>query len=287
MKQVEPWQRSSGSESTTRKPQSVMLSFLGIYLHGQSSAIYSGSIIDVFARLGISVDAVRSTLTRMVSRGLLERHRRGRKMYFSVSDRGEKILTDGYRRIWESGAVVRNWNGKWTMVAFSLPNEGSQERHALRSRLIWAGFGLLQPGLWVAPDELDVTGIVEETGLAEFMTVMTGQPSAPTKPSEVIERAFDLSAIANNYYEFLKEWDSLNPWSIWPDDLARQVVLHVDWLQLVRQNPRLPADYLPKDWPIFRAEHVFQHLAQTLEPGSKAIADATFDMIPLSQRSHD
>lgn len=272
----------SNSESgTLRKPQSVMFSLLGLYLRGQSFAIYSGSIIDIFARVGISVDAVRSTLTRMVQRDLLARHRHGRKMYFSVTNRGEKVLTDGYRRIWESGAMIRDWDRQWTVVAFSLPNECRRERHELRSRLIWAGFGLLQPGLWVAPGQVDVAELIEEIGLAEFMSVMTARPATPTESSEIVIRAFDLAAIANRYDRFLVGWGSSVPWLDWPDDLARQLILHTDWLQLVRQNPRLPADYLPKDWPGFRAEHIFRSLAQKFEAEAGTIATSLFDMIAI------
>jgi len=272
----------SNSESNAlRRPQSVMFSFLGIYLRGQSSAIYSGSVIDVFARVNISVDAVRSTLTRMVKRDLLKRHRHGRKMYFSVTDWGEKILNDGYSRVWESGAVNRNWDGKWTVVAFSLPNECRHERHDLRSRLIWAGFGLLQPGLWVAPGHVEVSEMIDEVGLGEYMSIMTARPTTPTESSELVVRAFDLDSIANSYDRFLEGWDYSNPWLEWPDDLARQLILHTDWLQLVRRNPRLPADYLPTNWPAFRAEHIFHSLAQKFEPEAEAIAASLFDMIKV------
>ncbi|TAN22372.1 MAG: PaaX family transcriptional regulator [Actinomycetota bacterium] len=258
-----------------------MLSFLGLYLRGRSSAICSGSIIDIFARVGISEDAVRSTLSRMVGRGLLMRHKRGRKMYFGVTERGERILTDGFNRIWESGAVNRDWDETWTLVGFSLPNDCRRERHDLRSRLTWAGFGLLQPGLWIAPGKIQAADIVADLGLSEFVTVMVAKPETPTDSAEIVHRAFNLDTIALSYHTFLNNWDSSMPWSDWPDDLARQMILHTDWLQLVRRNPRLPADYLPKDWPAFRAEHVFHALAQKFEPEAESVAASLFDLIAL------
>ncbi len=266
-----------------RRPQSVMLSFLGLYLRDSSSAICSRSIIDIFGRLGISEDAVRSTLARMVRRELLMRHKRGRKMYFGVTERGERILVDGYNRVWETGAVNRDWDETWTVVGFSLPNDCRSERHDLRSSLIWAGFGLLQPGLWIAPGKVHVAEMVAELGLSEFVTVMFARPEAPTDAAEIVNRAFDLDTIATSYHNFLKNWDSSNPWLDWPDDLARQLLIHTEWLQLVRQNPRLPADYLPADWPAFRAEHVFQSLAQKFALEAESIAASLFDLIELSE----
>ncbi len=275
---------STGSNSDAgilRRPQSVMFSFFGIYLRGQSTAIYSGSIIEAFARVNISIEAVRSTLTRMVKRDLLCRHRHGRKMYFSATERGTKILNDGYSRIWKSGAVNRDWDGQWTAVAFSLPNESRHERHDLRSRLVWAGFGLLQPGLWIAPGVVNIEASIEEAGLSSYVSVMTARPVPPTQALELVTRAFDLDSIADRYNGFLQRWDSSNPWIEWPDDLARQLLLHTDWLQVVRQSPLLPADYLPSGWPAFRAEYVFQSLAQKFEPEADAIAASLFDTISL------
>ena len=272
----------ANQESVTfRRPQSVMLSFLGQYLRDSSSAICSGSIIAIFARLGISEDAVRSTLTRMVRRELLIRHKRGRKMYFGVTERGERILNDGYNRVWESGAVNWDWDETWTLVGFSLPNDCRRERHDLRSSLIWAGFGLLQPGLWVAPGKVQVADMVADLGLSDFVTVMIARPDTPTDSAEIVNRAFNLDTIATGYHNFLNNWDSPNPWHDWPDDLARQLIIHTDWLQLVRQNPRLPAAYLPADWPAFRAEHVFQTLAKKFELEAESIAASLFDLIEV------
>jgi phenylacetic acid degradation operon negative regulatory protein len=39
------------------------------------------------------------------------------------------------------------------------------------------------------------------------------------------------------------------------------LILHTDWLQLVRQDPHLPAALLAPDWPAIRAEELFRRLA--------------------------
>ncbi len=202
-------------------------------------------------------------------------------MYFGVTERGERILNDGYNRVWESGAVNWDWDETWTLVGFSLPNDCRRERHDLRSSLIWAGFGLLQPGLWVAPGKVQVADMVADLGLSDFVTVMIARPDTPTDSAEIVNRAFNLDTIATGYHNFLNNWDSPNPWHDWPDDLARQLIIHTDWLQLVRQNPRLPAAYLPADWPAFRAEHVFQTLAKKFELEGESIAASLFDLIEL------
>jgi hypothetical protein len=45
----------------------------------------------------------------------------------------------------------RHWDGRWTLLSFTLPEFWQRQRHELRTRLLWAGFGPLQGGLWIAP----------------------------------------------------------------------------------------------------------------------------------------
>jgi phenylacetic acid degradation operon negative regulatory protein len=258
-----------------------MLNFLGIYLLRRGTAVYSGSIIEVFDRVGISEEAVRSTLTRMVNRGLLTRHRQGRRVYFGLSARATEVLADGERRIWQTGAVNRDWDGNWTLVAFSMPDTRRSDRHDLRSQLIWAGFGLLQNGLWVAPGIKDAAGIVETLGLTENVTVFTAQHAKPTESEDLVHKAFDTGAIGARYQEFLDRWDVDEPLPSAPDDLVRQLILHTDWLELVRQDPHLPAEHLAKDWPAIRAEQVFRELAGQYHNTAAAIAAEVIDEIPL------
>ena len=69
---------------------------------------------------------------------VVERRRQGRKTYFGLTPHAVQVLTDGRDRIWRTGAVNRDWDGRWTMVGFSLPEAWSRERHDLRSRLMKA-----------------------------------------------------------------------------------------------------------------------------------------------------
>ncbi|MET0133969.1 MAG: PaaX family transcriptional regulator C-terminal domain-containing protein [Kibdelosporangium sp.] len=267
------------------RPQSLMFSFLGIYLLDKDTAVYSGSVIDVFERVGVSEDAVRSTLTRMVNRGLLTRHRQGRKVYFGLSERATDVLADGARRVWQTGAVNRDWDGNWTLVAFSLPDTRRSDRHDLRSQLIWAGFGLLQNGLWIAPGIKDAAAIADELGLAENVTVFTAQPAKPTESVDLMHKAFDTDAIAARYNEFLTRWGERKPLPSAPDDLARQLMLHTDWLHMVRQDPHLPAEHLAGDWPAIRAEQTFHDLAKAYQKTATAIAAEIMDAIPVPAAS--
>jgi phenylacetic acid degradation operon negative regulatory protein len=77
------------------RPQTLMLNLLGRYLLGRRTVVSAGSVIEVFARAGVGEHAARSTLARMVNRGMLTRQRHGRAMYFGLTAQAEQILHDG------------------------------------------------------------------------------------------------------------------------------------------------------------------------------------------------
>lgn len=264
------------------RPQSVMLSFLGLYLRGRDVAVSTGSLIEVLAGVGVGEEAVRSTVSRMVQRDLLARHRRGRKLYVGLTPRSEAVLADGHRRVWEEGAVNRSWDGTWTVVAFSLPDGRRSDRHELRSKLQWAGFGPLQGGLWVAAGRRDVVAVIEPLDLDGHLVVLGGETLEPTTPDEVVGRAFDTAALAAGYDAFLARWSApAAPGNELPDDLARQLLLHTDWLNAVRRDPYLPAQHLPASWPAIEAERVFRRLAGAWEAPAGREAARVLDLVEL------
>jgi phenylacetic acid degradation operon negative regulatory protein len=271
--------RDAAGAASALRPQSLMLSFLGIYVLGQGTAVFSRSVIDVFGRVGVSQQATRSTLTRMVKRDLLRRHRRGQRMYFGLTPRCDAVLREGQQRVWHTGVVNRDWDGNWTMLGFSLPENWQSQRHSLRSRLVWAGFGPLQSGMWVCPSRVNVPALVADLGLDSYLKVMVGRPAPPTGDSELINGAFDIPGIAARYQAFLHRWGGPQPLAGAPDDLARQLLLHAEWLQLIRKAPRLPAGYLPAEWPAIHAERLFERLAAAYADPAKAIASALLDTI--------
>lgn len=263
------------------RTQSLMLSFFGIHLLGQPVAVSSGSVIAVLEEVGVSEEAVRTTLNRMVKRGLLVRHRQGRRTYFGLTAHAAQVLADGRDRVWRTGAVNRDWDGQWTMVGFSLPEAWRRERHDLRSRLIWAGFGPLQNGLWVAAAPVDVREAVSGLGLEAYLRVFRATVASPTEVREVLEQAFDIAAIGARYRSFLDRWDRTDPVPGFPSELAGQLLLHTDWLGLVRQDPHLPAEHLPADWPAARAEAVFRGLARRWERPAAQVAAQLLDTLDL------
>lgn len=282
MSDISAAEAEAAGPSPRLRPQSLMLTVLGNYVLGRDIAVFSGSLIELLARLGVGEHAARSTLTRMVSRDLLSRHRRGRRMHFGLTPRSEEILLDGERRVWRLGAVNTDWDGRWTVLAFSMPESWQRVRHDLRARLTWAGFGSLGNGMWIAPSRVDVAPIVAELGLNEHVKVFSGRAEAPTDVAGMLRDAFDLDALAAGYRAFLERWDRPRPVPYAPDDLARYLWMTTEWLQLVRTDPRLPVERLPADWPAVRGQEVLMKLRGRYEARARRLADQAIEHVPLT-----
>ncbi|KJK39443.1 PaaX family transcriptional regulator [Streptomyces variegatus] len=269
----------TGEESL--RPQSLMLTFLGDQVLGRDVCVYSGSVIDVFARAGIGEQATRSTLTRMAGRDLLRRQREGRRMYFGLTERSEAVLRDGEQRIWQTGAVNRRWDGTWTLLGFSLPESWQRQRHDLRSQLTWSGFGALFNGLWIAPGEVDVSALVAELGLSAHVKVFRAHADTGMDIGQMIEETWELSDLAGRYEGFVRRWQ---PWEDElpdaDDALVLRLRLQTEWLQIVRCDPRLPVKHLPDDWPAEQAEKTFRAVHERLSPLARDASERLLDLVP-------
>ncbi|WP_329331410.1 PaaX family transcriptional regulator [Streptomyces sp. NBC_00663] len=265
------------------RPQSLMLAFFGNHVleeEDRDLCVYSGSIIDVLGRVGVGEQAVRSTLTRMVNRGLLRRRREGRRMYFGLTPQATRVLWDGRTRIWKQGAVNDDWDGTWTLLGFSLPDSWKRQRHDLRSRLTWSGFGALYSGLWIAPGAVDISGVVAELGLTDHVKIFHSRADVATDIESMIRDTWDLESIAARYVTFDKRWTTHLDTGSDDDPIGTRLRLVSEWLWTIRTDPRLPTRHLPPTWPARTAEKTFHHIAEQTTTPARHMAHELLDTVP-------
>ncbi|HEY7487800.1 MAG TPA: PaaX family transcriptional regulator C-terminal domain-containing protein [Streptosporangiaceae bacterium] len=268
------------AEPATVRPQTLLLTFLGDHVLGRNVCVYSGSYLDVMARVGVSEHATRSTLTRMVRRGLLGRRRQGRKVFFGLTPHSTEILADGEARIWGTGPVNIDGDGEWTLVGFSLPQEWRRLRHDLRSRLTWSGFGMIHSGLWIAPSRVDLSAILAELGLEDHVKVFSARLTHPADIGPLLRDAYDLAGLAERYETFLRRWSRPEPLPDHPDPLARKLFLLSEWLETIRHDPRLPLPHLPSGWPAPRAHQVLEERHAELAEPARLVAGQLLETLP-------
>ena len=145
---AEPWM-SPGA--TAQRPPRLLLTLLGDYWWQRTEPLPSAAIVALLAEFGVSDSAARAALSRLTRNGLLVTSKSGRRTFSRLSSRAATILDDGARRIFSFGAANQPWDGMWSLVAFSIPEDNRAARDALRKQLRWRGFAPLYDGLWVSP----------------------------------------------------------------------------------------------------------------------------------------
>lgn len=209
-------------------------------------------------------------------------------MYFGLTEHSTAVLRDGERRIWQTGAVNRHWDGTWTLLGFSLPESWQRQRHDLRSKLTWGGFGPLFSGLWIAPGEVDVAELVGELGLSAHVKVFRAHADTGMDIGAMIEETWELAELAERYEQFVRRWQ---PWErrepAADEALAQRLLLQAEWLRVIRRDPRLPVKHLPDDWPAEQAEKTFRSVHERLTPSAQDCAERLLDLVPVREAASD
>lgn len=148
----------------------------------------------------------------------------------------------------------REWDGRWRMVIFDVPEADRKLREKIRRRLFSEHFGCLQQSVWISPSAFgsmieDLRGIKVDGG---SLTLMEGSPVAGETPADLVRSAWNFERIHRSWSELSDHLDG----GKMPSGERSDKVL-VEWLaherRLVRRclalDPLLPTELLPEGYP--------------------------------------
>jgi len=264
----QPW---ASPGSVAQRPPRLLLTLLGDYWWQRTEPLPSAAIVALLAEFGVSDSAARAALSRLTRNGLLMTSRHGRRTYVQLSVRAADVLDDGGRRIFSFGRRPAPWDGMWSLVAFSIPEEHRAARDELRKALRWLGFAPLYDGLWVSPrdhageviERLKDLGITTATAFrATALPLPAGAMPLGAAPLDIPSRAWDLSGLAGRYEEFttfarqLRDQTEAGQVSVADALVARTRVMN-EWRAFPAMDPDLPDELLPAAWPRATARELF------------------------------
>ncbi|MER7456017.1 PaaX family transcriptional regulator C-terminal domain-containing protein [Micromonospora sp. NPDC126480] len=260
-------------------PQGVAVTLLADYTLRTRAAVPSAAIVALLADSGVTTAGARTAISRLARRGVLEGSRQGRRSFYRLSHAAAANLAGGGRWILATTAATAPWDGCWTIVAFSLPQELAAQRRALRGQLRWLGYAPLYDGLWISPHELTPPARAQLAQLSlGAVTVFRGRQTEldATSRRAPID-AWDVDAIARHYAEFLRRWTPLLPRArSGRVDGAAAVRARTEIMDTFRRfptlDPRLPLELLPPGWLREPARELFAAIYDGLaEPAEQHV----------------
>ncbi|WP_028933020.1 PaaX family transcriptional regulator [Pseudonocardia spinosispora] len=246
-------------ELGTASARSLLLTVLGEFVLPHDEPVWTQILLDVLGDLGVEHKSGRQALARTAAEGLLQSDRAGRRVRWSLTDSGRRLLTAGADRIYGFGTSPESWDGNWLVLLVSVPESRRQLRHRLRSRLAWAGLGTPAPGVWLSPHpgkQSEVAEVVTELELDEVSSSFVGRFGAIGKERELVAQAWQLDDVEAAYEEFINTFSALEPSE--PKDILReQIHLVHAWRRFPFLDPQLPTNLLPDTWAGTKAAQLF------------------------------
>lgn len=252
-----------GSERGPLPPRALIVTLLGLYVREFGGWISVSALIRLMGAAGVDEQAVRSSLSRLKRRGIVEAERHGGVAGYALSDYARGVLELGDRRIF---ARPPEHPRDWVVVVFSVPESERQKRHALRARLSWLGFGTVSSGVWIAPGHLaeDAQAVLEADGLQAYVDLFRAEYVAFGDPAEKVARWWDLAALGQLYSDFvgtqtpiLEAWRDRGEPPSGQQAFADYVRALTAWRRLPYLDPGLPTDLLPASWSGTTAAETF------------------------------
>jgi phenylacetic acid degradation operon negative regulatory protein len=254
--EAEPAALSRRHAAGAPSARGLLFTLIGEFVLPGGGAAWTSAVIAACARLGIAEKASRQALMRTAAGGWLQAEKAGRRTRWHLTGAARRLLTDGAGRIYSFTPTAENWDGRWLLVAARIPDGDRGTRHALRTRLNWAGFGWLGAGLWISahPErEAEAAEVLREAGIGDahlFVATRTGLG----EPDAMVRAAWDLAAVEREYERFTAEFGAAPEPA---DALARQVELVHAWRRFPAIDPALPRELLPARWPGLEAARLF------------------------------
>ncbi|HEY2204065.1 MAG TPA: PaaX family transcriptional regulator C-terminal domain-containing protein [Pseudonocardia sp.] len=240
--------------------RSLLLTVLGELVLPHPEPIWTQVLLDVLGDLGIEQKSARQALARTAAEGLLRSDRAGRRVRWSLTDHGRRLLTAGAARIYSFGASPGTWDGRWLVLLVTVPESRRQLRHRLRTRLTWVGLGSPAPGVWLCPDpgrQDEVAEVIHELELDEVASSFVGPFGGIGEQRELVAQAWNLAGVEAAYEDFIATFAAAAPAG--PGEVLRaQIHLVHAWRRFPFLDPHLPAELLPGDWAGVTAAELFR-----------------------------
>ncbi|MEU8664509.1 PaaX family transcriptional regulator [Actinoplanes philippinensis] len=275
-------------------PQGLALTLVADYTAYTEAWLPSAAIVTLLAEAGVGAAGARTAISRLARREVLQGSRVGRSTFYRLAPSVAEHLRGGGKGVAAFGAEAEKWDGWWTLVAFSVPQEGAAQRRVLRNHLRWRGFAPLYDALWVSPRELEGE---DRANLAEVnledLTVFRARHTelaAGSRRSPI--DAWDLRAVGEQYEAFIGHWSEIVPRVragrfSGAEAVRMRTAVMDSYRRFAPADPPLPMRLLPGGWRREHARSLFAAVYDGLAgPAEQHVRDLVAEHTEAQPRIH-
>ncbi len=254
--------------------RSALFDVYGDVLSQRDNRSSVAGLVRLLAPTGIAAPAVRTAISRMVSQGWLEPVTVSGARGYAATGQAIARLDAARERIYRLS--TRAWDHSWQLVFVSSPIDRSA-RARVQRELSFLGYAEMADLVWVSPfvrRELDAA--LDRAG-ARATTAVARDFSPPSGPST----AWDLERLATAYATWHESAEAEIEQHLAghddPDEAAFAARFHLvhEWRKFLFEDPGLPDELLPPDWPGRAASVFFTEAADRLQAGSERFVART------------
>ncbi|KRW93812.1 PaaX family transcriptional regulator C-terminal domain-containing protein [Paracoccus sp. MKU1] len=222
----------------------------------RGGVLWTGTLIEVCERVGISESLVRTAVSRLVAAHRLRGERLGRRSYYRLDASAQREFDQAAGLLYKAEVPAQGWQ------ILHAPELAEDEARHQR-------MGHMGGAVFIRPDR----GQPVPEGALVFHA---------SDPPELgrIGQFWDLSALHQRYLDMLARFAPLAEAGAALSDemalIARLLLVH-DYRGVLLRDPRLPQAALPPDWRGHEARALFRRLYRQLSPAAERWIGAHFE----------
>ncbi|MEH7549597.1 MULTISPECIES: phenylacetic acid degradation operon negative regulatory protein PaaX [Bacillaceae] len=259
--------------------RSMIFTIYGDYIHHYGNKIWIGSLIRLLKEFGHNDQAARVAVSRMMKQGWLQSEKQDNRSYYFLTEQGISRIEEAGNRIFKLNPF--EWDGKWRVLMYTIPEEKRHIRDELRQELLWSGFGSFSNACWISPNNLEkeVKLLIEKYDISEYVDFFISEYIGPKDNHTLVEKSWPLEQVVEKYEEFIIKYSKqfiANQEIIKRGEMSdadcfveRTKLVH-EYRKFLFIDPGLPKELLPENWNGTLAASLFNQYYQVLaEPASR------------------
>jgi phenylacetic acid degradation operon negative regulatory protein len=270
--------------------QDMVFTLYGDYIRYRGGEAWIGSLIRLLQPIGLSGQAVRSTLSRMARKGWLKSRTAGRYSFYSLTPKSIRLLEEGAQRIFQPRADP--WDGRWHLLVYSIPEAKRHLRRRLQRRLRWLGFGTLNHATWISPRDLhdEVEQVVNGFNIHPYVDLFVAEHRDFSRDAEIVARCWDLKRLRKYHAALIARFEPLYEHDkarikaghrLQPETcFVRRFRLIEEYLSSPYVDPNLPLELLPEDWLGGKAAQLLQEYHEMLVGEAETFVETVLERAP-------